>query len=98
MAFSTSELLDYLRRARLATVSSIGPDGAPQSALVGIGVTDDLRIIFDTMASSRKHANLTRDPRVSIVVGGPDEQALQYEGRASPVSVTDPADAMMREA
>lgn len=53
IVFSEIDLLAYLRSARLATVSSLGPDGAPQSALVGIGVTEDLRIIFDATNGAR---------------------------------------------
>lgn len=96
--FSTQDLLGYLRCAKLATVSSLGPDGAPQSALVGIGVTGDLKIIFDTTRDSRKHANLTRDPRASVVVAGPREQTLQYEGLAAQVRTTGPEDEAIREA
>jgi hypothetical protein len=85
MTFSDSDLGDYLRRARLATVSTLGSDGAPQSALVGIGVTKDLRIIFDTVSESRKHINLARDPRIAVVIAGPREQTLQYQGLAASV-------------
>ena len=98
MPFSESDLVDYIRSARLAIVSSLGSGGGPQSALVGIGVTDDLNIIFDTTTDTRKHANLTRDPRVSVVVAGPSEQTLQYEGLAAPVSTSRPEDLAIREA
>ena len=96
--FSTGDLLAYLRRSKLATVSTIGPDGAPQSALVGIGVTDDLRIVFDTASTTRKHANLVRDPRISVVVAGPGEQTLQYEGVATQTPVAGIEGADVREA
>jgi hypothetical protein len=98
MPFSESDLVDYIRGARLAIVSSLGAGGEPQSALVGIGVTDDLNIIFDTTTDTRKHANLTRDPRASIVMAGPGEQTLQYEGLAAPVSTTGAEDQAIREA
>jgi PPOX class probable F420-dependent enzyme len=98
VTFSATDLHDYLRRARLATVSTLAADGAPQSALVGIGVTDDLRIIFDTVTDSRKHANLTRDPRIAVVVVGPREQTLQYEGRAALVPSKGPEGADLRDA
>jgi hypothetical protein len=97
-AFSSAELLQYLRRSKLATVSTLGPDGSPQSALVGIGVADDLRIVFDTISTSRKHQNLTRDARISMVVAGPDEQTLQYEGVAFPVPTSGRDGAELREA
>jgi len=98
LTFSESDLLAYLRAAKLATVSTLAADGAPQSALVGIGVTDDLKIIFDTVSTSRKHANLTRDPRASVVVGGPGEKTLQYEGLAFPAPVTGADGRELREA
>jgi hypothetical protein len=43
---------------RYGVVSSISSTGAPQSALVGIAVTDQLEIIFDTLRSTRKYENL----------------------------------------
>lgn len=39
-------LLDYLRTQRLAVVSSIAANGAPQSALVGVAVTEH-RVLAD---------------------------------------------------
>lgn len=91
-------LLDYLRQARLATVSTVGPDGAPQAALVGIAVMDDGRILFDTVSNSRKHGNLCRDPRVALVVSGPGDRTLQYEGRAHLTPCSGPEGAYLREA
>ena len=85
---SDDDLLDYVRSSRLAVVSTIGADGWPQSALVGIGVTGDFHIVFDTVVTSRKHANLLRDPRSSLVIAGPNEKTLQYEGSAFQVPVT----------
>jgi len=96
--FSSAELLEYLRRSKLATVSTLGPDGSPQSALVGVGVTNDLRIVFDTISTSRKHRNLTRDPRIALVVAGPNEQTLQYEGLAFPVPTSGREGVELREA
>lgn len=98
---SDADLLAYMRGYRLAVVATLGSDGGPQSALVGIAVTDVFEIVFDTVASSRKHANLLRDPRVAVAFGGPDERnekTLQYEGVAALVSPTDAAGAPWREA
>ena len=98
MSFAKQDLVAYLRHAKLATIASLAADGSPQAALVGIGVTDDLQLIFDTSTQSRKHANLLRDPRVAVVVGGPGEQTLQYEGLAAPVPTTGADGEQMREA
>jgi pyridoxine/pyridoxamine 5'-phosphate oxidase len=95
---SDSELLAYMRSHTLAVVSTLGPGGAPQAALVGIAVTDDFQIVFDTVATSRKHANLGANPRAAMTLTGPGEQTLQYEGLAAAVSITAPADARWREA
>lgn len=76
-----AELLALLRKHRLAVVSTVH-DGAPQAAVVGIAVTDDLEIIFDTLTTSRKYQNLTADPRAAAVIGWDAEQTIQYEGVA----------------
>ncbi|WP_082077265.1 pyridoxamine 5'-phosphate oxidase family protein [Bradyrhizobium sp. LTSPM299] len=52
-----AEFLAFLRKHRLAVVSTVH-DGAPQAAVVGIAVTDELEIIFDTLTTSRKFTNL----------------------------------------
>lgn len=69
-------------RSRYAVVSSIAGDGSPQSALVGIASTPSLELIFDTLDSTRKFANLCQRPRCSMVIGWTGEQTLQLEGRA----------------
>jgi uncharacterized glyoxalase superfamily protein PhnB/general stress protein 26 len=76
------EILAFLRRYRLAVQSSVGPDGAPQSAVVGFAVSDALEIVFDTLESSRKARNLRADPRVSLVIGWDHEITAQIEGIA----------------
>ena len=76
-----AELLASLRKHRLAVVSTIH-DGAPQAAVVGIAVTDDLEIIFDTLTTSRKYNNLRADPRAALVIGWDAEQTVQCEGVA----------------
>jgi len=68
---------------RYGIVSSVAADGSPQSALVGIAVTPQLEIVFDTVKSSRKYPNLVVRPRCSFVVGWGGEQTVQYEGIAA---------------
>jgi hypothetical protein len=76
-------LFNFLDRNRLGVLSSISADGSPQSALVGIAVTPMLEIVFDTIQTSRKYANLITNPSCSLVVGWDGEQTAQLEGRAS---------------
>jgi len=73
----------FMSGFRYGVVSSIAADGSPQSALVGIAVTPQLEIIFDTVKSSRKYPNLIARPRCSLVVGWGGEQTVQYEGLAA---------------
>ncbi|MBB6145909.1 pyridoxine/pyridoxamine 5'-phosphate oxidase [Silvibacterium bohemicum] len=77
-----AEVYNFIRSRKLAVVSSLGPQGEPQSALVGIAVSPDLEIVFDTVKTSRKYPNLKADPRISAVIGWEEEQTLQYEGLA----------------
>lgn len=73
----------FIAQHRYGVLSSIGPDGSPQSALVGIAVTPELEIVFDTVRSSRKYPNLIARPACSFVIGGWDsERTLQYDGVA----------------
>lgn len=76
------ELLSFVRRHRYAVQASTAPTGAPQAAVVGIAVSEQLEIVFDTLGSTRKAENLRRDPRVALVVGWDDEQTVQLEGLA----------------
>jgi general stress protein 26 len=75
-------MLQFLRRHRYAVQASTAADGAPQAAVVGIAVTDQLEVVFDTLGTSRKAKNLRREPRVALVVGWDEEQTLQLEGIA----------------
>ena len=77
-----AELLAFLRRHRYAVQASTAQDGAPQAAVVGIAVTDELEIVFDTLGTSRKARNLRHDARIALVVGWDEEQTVQLEGAA----------------
>lgn len=75
------ELREYLRKSKVMVVSSVARDGAPQSAVVGYAVSDTLELVFDTLSSTRKHANLRGDPRVALAVWA-GETTAQLEGVA----------------
>jgi hypothetical protein len=61
----------FIVARKYGVISSVGPHGEPQSALVGIAVT-----------TSRKYPNLKADPRIAVVTGWEGEQTVQYEGIA----------------
>lgn len=77
-----AELYAFIARRRYGVVATVQSDGATESALVGIAVSPELEIYFDTLGTTRKAVNLRRDPRVSFVIGWDNEQSVQLEGIA----------------
>jgi pyridoxine/pyridoxamine 5'-phosphate oxidase len=76
-----TELVALLRRFRMGVVSTVSEAGQPQAATVGVAVGDALELVFDTLTTTRKYANLVREPRVAVVMGE-GELTVQLEGRA----------------
>ncbi|GAA1413701.1 PPOX class F420-dependent oxidoreductase [Kitasatospora putterlickiae] len=71
-----------------AVVSTIQPDGSPQSSVVWVKRDGD-DILFSTVQGRRKHLNLARDPRVSIVVNPADNPYEYLEARGEVVMTTE---------
>ncbi|HLY93140.1 MAG TPA: pyridoxamine 5'-phosphate oxidase family protein [Candidatus Angelobacter sp.] len=86
---TNADLFHFITQSKLGVLSSNGPSGTPQSALVGFAATEDLEIIFDTVKSSRKYANLIARPACSFVFGWAGEQTVQYEGTAEELGGTE---------
>ncbi|HEX3595105.1 MAG TPA: pyridoxamine 5'-phosphate oxidase family protein [Polyangiaceae bacterium] len=83
MSLSRIELLVHLRKRKYCVVASLADSGAPQAAVVGFAVSDDLELVFDTLGDTDKMKNLRRDPRIAVVIGaGEDEATVQIEGVA----------------
>ncbi len=75
-------IYQLITQQKLAVISTINNHDNPESALVGIAVSINLEIIFDTVTTSRKYQNILRNPNVALVVGWEDEITVQYEGHA----------------
>lgn len=74
-----------MRQERYAVEASTSATGDPQAAVVGIAVSDQFEIFFDTLATTRKAANLRRNPRLALVIGpmhGGADRTVQFEGIA----------------
>jgi PPOX class probable F420-dependent enzyme len=86
-------LVQFVRVRGLAVLATTAADGSPQAAVVGVAATADGDIVFDTTRGSRKFANLTREPRVALVIGSEweDERTVQLEGTAAEIPADDPA-------
>jgi general stress protein 26 len=78
-----AQLVAYIQTQKYAVLSTVNANGAPEAALVGVAVTKDLEIIFDTLTTTRKCANLRARPCAAFVVGCTGDETLQYEGTAS---------------
>lgn len=77
-----SELLAFVRPIDHAVMASVNSAGGPQAAIVGIVVSDDLELFFDTSNVSRKCLNLRARPKIAFVIGWDDAQTAQVEGIA----------------
>lgn len=85
-------LLRFIREHRLAVQASVSSTDAAQAAVVGFAITDEFEIIFDTLDSTRKVANLRQNHKIAVVIGGltgGDERTVQYEGIADEPSSTE---------
>jgi pyridoxine/pyridoxamine 5'-phosphate oxidase len=77
-----AELRRFVQRHRLGVLATVSPSGEPESAVVGIAVSDRLEIIFDTLDNTRKVANLRRNSKIAFVIGWDEEITVQLEGLA----------------
>ena len=87
-----ADVLAFMRTHSLAVQASVSPLGAPQAAVVGFIVTDDVEIVFDTVDTTRKVVNLRQNAHGAFVIGGMvngDERTVQYEGIADEPAGTD---------
>ncbi len=79
---NVEEVFNFLDGEKLGVLATVGVDGSPEAALMGVVATPELELIFDTVKSSRKYPNLKSNPRVAWVVGRTTEVTVQYEGIA----------------
>lgn len=77
-----AELLLFLRAQKWAVQASVTKSGAPQAAVIGVAVSDELEIVFDTRGDTRKAENLRSNPRIAVVMGWDEGRTVQIEGIA----------------
>ncbi len=82
-------ILDFIRKHKLAVLSTVSSEGNPEAAAIGFGETDDLELIFHTSINFRKYANLQKSGKVAFVIGWDEAMTVQYEGTARELSVDD---------
>ena len=77
-----ARLVDFVRAHGGGVVATNSKDAHPESAWVNLVADEGGRLVFGTNQESRKFANLTRDPKVSVVVVSGAGQEFQLEGEA----------------
>lgn len=75
-------LYNFISKNKYAVLSTVTKENLAEAALVGFAITKDLKIIFDTVNTSRKYQNLIINPSIAFVIGWDNEQTIQYEGIA----------------
>jgi nitroimidazol reductase NimA-like FMN-containing flavoprotein (pyridoxamine 5'-phosphate oxidase superfamily) len=71
--------IEMLAAHRIMAISTLRPDGWPQTTIVGFA-NDGLRVYFLIFRSSQKFANIQHDERVSLAVG--DEPSSMRDAKA----------------
>lgn len=64
------DLLDLLRRPSPCYVTTLMPDGSPQTTQTWVD-TDGEHVLVNTVVGFQKTRNVERDPRVSVAVADP---------------------------
>lgn len=80
-------LRDMLDAKAFAILSTVNPDGAPQSSVIWATHEGD-QVVFSTILGRRKTRNMSGDPRVSLLVYDPAHPYRYVEVRGT-VSMTE---------
>jgi PPOX class probable F420-dependent enzyme len=86
----SGQLKELILRPSFAVLTTIGRDGQPQSSVMWVDC-DDEHLLFNTEVERAKFHNLTRDPRVTLLVWDKESPYRYVEVRGTVVdTVTGP--------
>jgi len=85
---------EFLEKPFVGVVTTLQPDGSPQSTVVWVDVDDDGPSI-NTAYGRVKPRNLEKDPRVSLVVVDPEDAYRWVKINGNATLVDDGADAQI---
>ncbi|MCW2647046.1 MAG: class F420-dependent enzyme [Pseudonocardiales bacterium] len=71
-----------------ATIATIEPNGQPQLSVVWVGRDGD-DILISTIVGTRKHRNLQRDPRATVLLSPKDAPWIYVEVRGTVTMTTE---------
>ena len=83
----TQPTLTLIDGKNYAVLSTLNPDGSPQTSVIWVGRDDD-GVLFTTVEGRVKHRNMVRDPRVSITVidSADPENYAELRGRVESIT------------
>jgi PPOX class probable F420-dependent enzyme len=81
-----SGLLDLLRKPSPCFLTTLMPDGSPQTTMTWVD-TDGEHVIVNTVETHLKVKNVRRDPRVSVAVCDPANPSRYYAIRGRVVKL-----------
>lgn len=76
---------DFIKEHHLAVISTVNTQSLPEAAIIAFSIKQDFEIYIATFDSSRKVANIKRNPRVALVIGWEHGKTVQLEGEAKQV-------------
>jgi PPOX class probable F420-dependent enzyme len=82
MGASLAAVERYFQAPVFVVMSTINPDGQPQSSVVWAKVQDD-QVVISTIRGRRKCRNMERDPRVTLIAYDPENPYHYTELRGS---------------
>ena len=80
-----AHLLAFMRQQKYGVQASVSVSGTPQIAVIGVVVSDQFEVFFDTLQSTRKAVNLRQNPTIALALGPTSdvtERSVQMEGTA----------------
>ena len=80
------EIRRLLDGPNFGVLATLNPDGGPQTSAMWVGRDGD-DVLFSTVAGRRKHRNLERDPRASVVVLDAEDPYNYVELRGRVISM-----------
>jgi PPOX class probable F420-dependent enzyme len=87
---------DLLDRNTYFVLSTLNPDGAPQSSVIWAKRDGD-EIVFSTILGRRKTRNMQRDPRISLCGYDPADPMRYVEARGTVIMTTEGGPELIEE-
>lgn len=89
------DFMEFIRSKLVAVLSTVAPDGQPESATIYFIAHENFTFYFMTKNFSEKYKNLEHNPKVALVVGTENEPVTaQIQGTAE--KLTDPKEIDIR--